>query len=318
MPPEMPFSSLVSREAPATVFVNSHAGRGRANAYAGQVKTLFAAQDFPAHFVFPDDAGELESNARRALSCGARLLLALGGDGTFQALANAADGSNAVLGILPAGGGNDVAASLGINTKHPLAAAQAISSSKVEPYAIDALRARLADGRVRLYFGGGGLGVDADAALLAASTYRRLPGRLRYIAAGLHALSQLQPLHVRAEFPAMDSPTVECKVLLTAALNTPTYGAGIRLAPGNRIDDGWFTVVFLKHLSTLRLLSYVPKLLNRGEFPEAYLRSVRTRLVRLTPDRPCLFHGDGEILGPAPVEIEVVPQAIRVLVPLSK
>jgi diacylglycerol kinase family enzyme len=35
----------------------------------------------------------------------------------------------------------------------------------------------------------------------------------------------------------------------------------------------------------------------------------------LTTSRPCMFHGDGEILGPAPVEIEVVPQAVRVLTP---
>jgi diacylglycerol kinase family enzyme len=39
--------------------------------------------------------------------------------------------------------------------------------------------------------------------------------------------------------------------------------------------------------------------------------------VRLTTDRECLFHGDGEIFGPAPVEIEVLPKAVRVLAPAT-
>jgi diacylglycerol kinase family enzyme len=39
--------------------------------------------------------------------------------------------------------------------------------------------------------------------------------------------------------------------------------------------------------------------------------------VRLSTDRPCFFHGDGEILGPAPVELEVVPGAVRVLAPAA-
>jgi diacylglycerol kinase family enzyme len=40
--------------------------------------------------------------------------------------------------------------------------------------------------------------------------------------------------------------------------------------------------------------------------------------VRLTTDRGCMFHGDGEILGPAPVEIEVLPKAVRMLAPAAR
>src|SRR5260370_7025741 len=59
-------------------------------------------------------AGELESSVQNVISQGQRVLFAMGGDGTFQALANAAFGAEALLGILPVGGGNDFAAALGL------------------------------------------------------------------------------------------------------------------------------------------------------------------------------------------------------------
>jgi diacylglycerol kinase family enzyme len=42
----------------------------------------------------------------------------------------------------------------------------------------------------------------------------------------------------------------------------------------------------------------------------------RVQRLRLSTDRPSVFHGDGEMLGPTPVEIEVVPRTIRVLAPM--
>jgi diacylglycerol kinase family enzyme len=38
--------------------------------------------------------------------------------------------------------------------------------------------------------------------------------------------------------------------------------------------------------------------------------------MKLITDRPCMFHADGEIIGPAPVEINVVPRAIQMLAPV--
>jgi YegS/Rv2252/BmrU family lipid kinase len=307
--------SLISRESPAIVFVNRAAGRGRANACLAQIQELFDAAKFCAAFVYTESSGELESRARAAIAAGSRVLVAMGGDGTFQGLANAAFGSEVVLGVLPAGGGNDFAAALGL-PGHPVGAAKVILEGR--PRRVDLLRARTADGRVRLYGGGGGMGLDAEAARYAEGAYRRMPGRLRYIAAALRALREFKPLRVRAEFPDDDLAALELNVLLAGALNTPTYGAGLRLAADARIDDGKLEVVFVKEMSALRVLTVLPRLATLGELPESCMQRVSARRVRLTADRDCVFHGDGEILGPAPVEIEVVPQAVQVLAPVLR
>ncbi len=87
------------------------------------------------------------------------------------------------------------------------------------------------------------------------------------------------------------------------------------MAPDATIDDGTLHVVIIEELSKFGVLALLPRLMGSGELRTSRVKRWRVARVRLTADRPCLFHGDGEILGPTPVEIEVVPKAIRVLAP---
>jgi diacylglycerol kinase (ATP) len=304
---------IASSEFPAVVFVNPHAGGGRARKCFSSVKRIFAEHSFPADFILTESTEALESHARNAMQAGRRALLAMGGDGTLQALVNAAHGRDVVVGIVPTGGGNDFAAALQL-PKDPMAAARAMLSAK--PRWVDVLCARTADGNRRLYVGGGGVGLDADAASYS-DAYSMLPGRARYVAAALRALREFKPLRIRAEFPGSELPPMEAAALLASALNTPSYGAGLRLAPDGRIDDGLLTTLFVRNLSAPQVLAAVPRLLARGDLPESYVTRVSAPCVRLTVDRECLFHGDGEILGAAPVEIEVLPRAVQVLAPVT-
>jgi diacylglycerol kinase (ATP) len=304
----------LSRERSAIVFINPHAGGGRCGRRLADVRALFSARSFPTEFVLAGSREEMESRVRAAISAGHSVLLAMGGDGTLQALVNAAQNSETLLGILPAGGGNDFAAAVGL-PKDPVAAAEMMLAG--QPRSVDLLRARTADGRERLYVGGGGVGLDADSARYSSGRYKRLPGRVRYLAAALHALSKFKPLHVRAEFPGSTLPAVDSPVLLAGALNTPSYGAGLRLAPDAQIDDGLLTALFVISLSATEVAAAIPRLLIRGALPDSHVTRVSTTRVRLSCDRECLFHGDGEILGPAPVDIEVLPGALRILAPVK-
>jgi diacylglycerol kinase (ATP) len=303
----------VSREYPAVAFVNPYAGGGKARRCLHEIKVLFAARAFPCEFILTGGAEEMTSRVCAAIFAGRRVLIAMGGDGTLQCLVNAAQNRDVVVGILPAGGGNDFAAALGL-PRNPVQAAQAMLSA--QPRRVDLLRARTADGRERLYVGGGGIGIDADSARYSSGPYARFPGRIRYLAAALRAFHEFKPLQVRAEFSG-GIAAMELAVLLAGVLNTPSYGAGLRLAPDARIDDGLLTTLFVKELSVTQVLAVVPRLLTRGELPNSYVTRVSTSRVLLTADRECLFHGDGEILGPAPVEIEVMPKAVRVLAPAT-
>lgn len=297
----------------ATIFVNPAAGNGRSVPVGAEVQKVFAEAFCPADLVTPPSASEMEAAVREAIASGSRLLIALGGDGTLQTLVNAAYGQDVVLGILPGGGGNDFAAALGLPAD-PLAAAKVLASGG-EPRCIDLARARTADRHERLYVGGGGVGIDAEAARHAVGRWRRLPGRSRYIVAALQALCTYQPIAVQVEFSSGNQPPLETKALLAAALNTPSYGGGIRLAPEARLDDGLLDVVVVETAGLAEALTWIPELLRSGELRRARVRRMRASELKLVTSRECLFHGDGEILGPAPVEIEVLPRAARILVP---
>ena len=303
----------ILRESGVMVFVNSKAGGGRARSYLRQIQKLFESNQVQPQFVMTNSAAELELAAQNAILQGRRALFAMGGDGTFQVLANAAFGTDVLLGVLPLGGGNDFAAALGL-PDDPVKAAQALLRG--HPRFVDLARVRTAEGRTRLYAGGGGIGLDAEAALYANGVFRHFPGRLRYIASALRALAGYVPIDVRLEFPGSAFGAMEAKALLAGVLNTPTYGAGVQLAPGADIGDGLLEVVLLENLNLFEVMTMLPRLIGSGELRTRRLKRWRIQRVRLTTARSCLFHGDGEIIGPTPVEIEAVPRAIQVLAPL--
>jgi YegS/Rv2252/BmrU family lipid kinase len=279
------------------------------------IRDVFRKFPCNAEFHITESKCEFELHVRRAIADGHKLLLAMGGDGTFQALVNAASGANVLLGILPAGGGNDFAAALGL-PDNPIKAAQTILQGGV--CSVDLVRVRTADGQARLYAGGGGVGLDAEAARYATGAYRHIPGRFRYIASAVRALLGYIPIEVHMDFPGSDLGAIKTKALLAGVLNTPTYGAGLRLAPEADINDGLLDVVLIADLSLFGVLTLLPRLMGTGELRISRVKRWRVPRVRLTTDRPSLFHGDGEILGPTPVEIEVVPKAARVLAPVQR
>jgi diacylglycerol kinase (ATP) len=302
---------------PDLILVNPFAGGGRAGCIAATLRKFLQTGNWNAELVTTADAADLGRRARAAAAQGYKRILALGGDGTFQVLLNAlASHPDITLGIIPAGGGNDLAAALGI-PRDPIEAAALLKNG--EPRPIDVVRVRTPSGEERYYTGGGGLGLDAEAAHLAATTFGSWKGRLRYIAAALRALQNFTPLTVRVTMYSQDwagPRALESKVLLLGILNTPSYGAGLRIAPDAKLEDGKLELLAVADLNFLEILGLLPGLILFGE-----LRTRRTQRFSITRARieahpPAKFHGDGEILGMTPLEVEILPHFIRILAPM--
>jgi diacylglycerol kinase (ATP) len=297
---------------PATVFVNPAAGRGGAGRKVAQLREAFARRKYPVKIVESACAEEFRGGVRAAVSEGCVTLIAMGGDGTLQLLVREVIGRDVQVGVIPAGGGNDFAAALGI-TKIVERAVEIIMLGKTR--LVDLARVRNSNGLDTIYLGSGGVGIDAEALRYANGSFVRWPGRLRYLASAIAALRGFRGVQVQVEFPHSDLPKIAKLVLVAAVLNTPTFGGGLRLAPEAQLDDGQLEVVMIEMLRKREVLALIPRLLLTSELKTKRVVRLRAAKIKLTAEKETDFQGDGELLGKTPVEIEILRRALRVLAP---
>jgi diacylglycerol kinase (ATP) len=297
---------------PATVFVNPTAGHGSAGRKVAELREAFARRKYPVEIVESACAEEFRSGVRAAVREGCATLVAMGGDGTLQLLVREVVGREVRVGVIPAGGGNDFAAALGIS-KNVDRAVETIVRGKTR--LLDLVRVRNSNGRDAFYLGGGGIGIDTEALRYAHGNFVRWPGRLRYLASAIAALPGFRGVQVHVEFPESDLPKITKLVLLVAVLNTPTFGGGLRLAPRAKLDDGLLEVVMIEMLRKREVLALIPRMLLTGELRTKRVDRVRAAKIKLSAEKEADFQGDGELLGKTPVEIEALHRALRVLAP---
>jgi diacylglycerol kinase (ATP) len=297
-------------KAETLVIVNPAAGGGQALRAEAGIAKLLKSRGHQADFSHSQSSEDMRQQAERAIRQGYRYVVALGGDGGFHYVVEALQGTDAVAGFFPAGNGNDIAADLGIPAD-PLDAAEAFL--KAAPRGIDLIRARFRDGRMAHYIGAGGMGLDAEAAHLANTKFKRLPGVTRYLAGAIWEFfnGRTTELHVEIDGVAWNG-----RVLFVAVANSTRYGSGVRIAPEAKMDDGLIDVALVQEIRLARLVEAIPIVLTSGDlrgFPE--VKRYRCKRIVLEAERPAKVHGDGELLGETPVELSVVPRAVQVMTP---
>lgn len=296
---------------PAIIFVNPSAGAGNAGKQTENVKEEAGRLGLATEFVECRSVEDYRQKVRVAITAGKRALAAMGGDGTMQILAREVNCNRARIGVIPVGSGNDFAKALGIGDWKE--AVRVIAQGKCR--AVDLVKVKFADGDEAVYLGGGGVGLDANAAKLASERFSRLRGRIRYLAAAIAALSGFKGVEIEAEFPGTDELAIRATVLLAGALNTPSYGGGLRLAPEARIDDGKLDFVALDMMSVAQVIAILPRLLISGELRTKRIKRRRAARIILRAPEQAWFHGDGELMGKGSCEIAVLPGAITVFAP---
>jgi YegS/Rv2252/BmrU family lipid kinase len=229
--------------------------------------------------------------------------VAFGGDGTVSAVAGALQGGVGVLGVLPGGRGNDFARALGLPLD-PVAACAVLTAGEVR-----ALDLALADRHT--FIGIASCGFDSEANRIAnASTVFR--GPFVYTYAALRTLARWRPVRFTIE---LDGRTETMTGYTVAVANSGTYGRGMELAPNALLDDGVLDVVMIEQMSKLRFLTALPNVFSGRHVDVPGFRTARARSVRVSADRPMAVYADGDPISTLPVQITVLPGAVRTLVP---
>jgi diacylglycerol kinase (ATP) len=294
--------------APKTVALvtNPAAGRGGAARRGAAAAARLAARGVRVVALSGGSAAESRQLARDAVGMGVDAVVAVGGDGLIRDVLAAVALTSTPLAIVPAGTGNDLARELGIPRDDPRAAADVVVDGVSRPIDLG----RVGD---RWFATVMSSGFDSKVTQRAnAMTWPR--GRMRYNLAILAELAALRPIRYRVE---LDDEVVELDATLVAVGNSRSYGGGMMMCPGARLDDGLLDVTVVGATGRARLLRLLPTVYRGAHVRIEGVRTFRARQVRLSVLDGSVISADadGEPVGSLPVTAEAVAQAVAVMMP---
>lgn len=305
---------------------------------AGATEKRWAAMasDLRTHFgafecVMTRRSGEAREIARREALNGRAFIIACGGDGTINEVANGIleSACEAELGILPSGTGGDFRRTLGISNRASLAA-QTLRTGATR---------RMDVGRVsftnhenepesRYFLGVSSSGLagkvlqqvkQQSSAWLPAPAAKLLGGKISFAVAALSSVMQFEKPTLVYEIENLPPPQTatarRSTVISFCVCNARYFGGGMNIAPNALIDDGQLDLVVIGDIERARIITNIHKLysgthLNLEGVQHALIKGLSVRAAE--SDARVTLETDGELVGYLPAKYEIVPQALRV------
>lgn len=291
------------------------------------------ASDLRAHFgpfavAFTKSQGDGINIARRAAEAGRQFVIACGGDGTINEVANGIllSGSDVELGVLPSGTGGDFRRTLGLPHTNREAAA-ALRDGVTRRMDVGKVTFHDHDGNeVSRYFvnvSSVGLAADIVQRVKSAKVFDWLPveslrGRANFAVSTLQEVFDLDPALVRVRFDDGEEHSVQTIAFCIA--NSRYFGGGMMIAPDASINDGLLDVINIGDLGTAKILLNAYSI-YRGSHKELAevktKKAARIEIKSADSERQVFLETDGELPGKLPAVYEVVPDALRVRSPMK-
>ena len=247
---------------------------------------------------------------------GAERVVAVGGDGTLNEVANgllALPGEPPELAVIPFGTGMDFARSHGIPRKLEAAIDVARDGRTVT---IDAGRVSFTawDGSdAEAYFANiASAGMSGAVARQANQTSKALGGRISFFAALVRVFARWKNTELE-----VDVGGEHCSGKMTNLIvaNGRYQGGGMLIAPEALADDGLFDVLVIGDITKRDFVLNVGKIYRGTHLSHPKIELLRSASVSVDAEVPVPIELDGEQPGTTPARFEVVPAALRLRVP---
>ena len=286
----------------ALAIVNPVAGNGAGMRVASRIAAEFRDQGMRVDVIqtpAPDEAARL---GREGAADGYRVIIAAGGDGTANEIANGIAGSGAALALYPIGSGNDFARALGYPRRR----------RDVARFIRDARRHTIDVGEMngRVFVNTAGIGIDGHVAQRIATTSRFVGKTLGYFAGSLAGIATYRPQAMRV---LLDGELHSGRFLTVVAANGTHFGSGMHVAPDASLDDGQLDVVLAGDLSRWSSLVALAKLYRGTHVNGKTILMKRARVIEIELERPMRAQLDGETSTAQRFSIRVRPGALEVL-----
>ncbi|HEY2777262.1 MAG TPA: diacylglycerol kinase family protein [Gaiellaceae bacterium] len=257
--------------------------------------------------------GHLIELARDAVAGGAKLVVAVGGDGTLNEVVNGVAGRDVDLATIPLGTGMDFGRTYRIPTKFDDAVRVALEG---DVRTIDAGRVTYrtwAGETAERYFANvSSVGMSGAVAQRANGMSKALSGKVTFFYALTRVFLEWQNTEVTVR---LDDTERHGRMHDVIVANGVWHGGGMKLAPDAAPDDGQFDVVLIGDVSKADFLTTAPKIYKGKHVHHPKVEVLRSKRVEVDAPVHLPIELEGEQVGTTPATFEVVPAALRVRVP---
>ncbi len=301
----------LARTQSAYLIFNPVAGHGNADADLAMIRDMLDPYyHLHVHLTTPDMSAE--QLAKAAVDDGADLVIASGGDGTVSAVAGQLVETGVPLGIIPRGTANAFCMAVGIQTTLTPIRSACRTILDGNTIVVDTARC---NGIPMILLAG--IGFEAEMVEKANRDLKDQWGTLAYLMAGWRQLNEQNLFEVTAE---VEGQTYDAQAgaitVANAAPPTSVLAQGI-----GEVDfrDGLLDLTAASPESKLQavtsLISVFSAALVKTPANQPNVRHGRIKHIKIETNPPQKVVVDGEVIGTTPVEIQCVPQSLRVFVP---
>lgn len=296
--------------------------REKWSAIASDLRTHFG----PYNVAFTKSPGDGIRLAARAVESGRKFIIACGGDGTINEIANGIlrSGKDVELGIFPSGTGGDFRRTIGM-PQGTREAARALKTGKTR--LIDVGKVTFQDhddktaSRYFLNVSSFGLAASIIERVKSSASLSWLPldsvrGRASFALSTLQEVVGVDAIGIRVRIDDNDERTVNTVNFCVA--NARYFGGGMKIAPDAKLNDGFLDIINIGDIRTAKII-LIAYTLYRGthlDLPEVKDTQAKKIVVRAIDESSEVhLEIDGELPGKLPAVYEVVPNALKIRVP---
>jgi diacylglycerol kinase (ATP) len=299
----------------ARVIVNPVAGARTTYRKWPKINSLLRHIGLHFEFQYTEGVGHAIELARAAAGDGCQFLVAVGGDGTVNEVANgillSKDLSKATIGIISTGTGGDFVRSIGIPRDYIKACSFLFSPRRrlIDVGVVEYQR----DGKPlkRFFVNSAGVGFDAAVAEVSNSLPKFLGGTMPYI---MGLLKSLAGYRNKSVVLRIDDKAEEKRILSVVVANGCYFGGGMRVAPQADIGDGLLDVIAVGDMGKFELLRAFPTIYKGTHIYHPKVSIEKATQVTIESKERFLVHADGEFLGEGPVSFHLIPSALSIAI----
>lgn len=290
--------------------VNPVAGGNRGAQVGAEVISLLSQSEHSVNNL--SGANLIEARAHAEAAIGANSIDAMvfvGGDGMAHLGTNLCAGKNIPMALIPAGTGNDAAAMLGMPLTDTAQSVRLVLEALSSPKKIDAVKISHG-GTLTWALGSASAGFDALAAARA-NAISWPKGPMRYYVAMLLELAKFKPIKYQS---MVDGNPRDFEAMLCVVSNTGIYGGGMLVVPGASVTDAKLDVLLVKKMSRVKFVTIFPRVYKGTHITDKDVEIFKASKISITASGMPIY-SDGEYVGQAPFEAEVVPGALMMVAP---